>query len=64
MKGQIHEISSRLKELRWEDKLCSGIERRSGEVKEKLERLTMQQEAEWKEAENNELLRRGGRPSR
>ena len=64
LKGQIHEISSRLKELRWEDKLCSGIERRSGEVKEKLERLTMQQEAEWKEAENNELLRRGGRPSR
>ena len=64
VKGKISTISSRLKELRKEVVLCDGIAQRSGQVKEKLERLLSQKETDRKELNEHELFRRRGGASR
>lgn len=64
VKGEISAISSRLKVLRREVVLCDGIAQRSGQVKEKLERLLNQKKTERKELNEHELFRRRGGASR
>ncbi len=64
VKGKISAISSRMKALRKEVVLCDGIAQRSGQVKEKLERLIKQKETERKELNEHELFRRRGGASR
>lgn len=64
VRGQIGELSQRLKKLRKEVALCDGIALRSGQVKESLEQLLTQQNAERKEQTKDELSRRRGRTGR
>ena len=60
VRGQIGELSQRLKKLRKEVVLCESIALRSGQVKESLEQLLTQQNAERKEQTKDELSRRRG----
>lgn len=64
VKGEISAVSSHLKVLRREVVLCDGIAQRSGQVKERLERLLYQKETERKELNEHELFRRRGGASR
>lgn len=64
VRGQIGELSQRLKKLRKEVALCDGIALRSGQIKESLEQLLTQQNAERKEQTKDELSRRRGRTGR
>lgn len=49
IRGQIRQLSQRLKKLRKEVALCENIALRSGQVKENLEQLLTQQNTERKE---------------
>ncbi len=60
VRGQIGELSQRLKKLRKEVALCNGIALRSGQIKETLEQLLTQQNIERKEQTKDELSRRRG----
>ena len=60
VRGQIGQLSQRLKKLRKEVALCNGIALRSGQVKENLEQLLTQQNTERKEQTKDELSRRRG----
>lgn len=60
VRGQIGQLSGRLKKLRKEVVLCDGIALRSGQVKENLEQLLTQQNTERKEKNRDELPRRRG----
>lgn len=60
IRGQIGQLSGRLKKLRKEVVLCDGIALRSGQVKENLEQLLTQQNIERKEKNRDELPRRRG----
>lgn len=65
VRGQIGQLSQRLKGLRKEVALCDDIALRSGRVKENLEQLLTQQNIERKEKNRDELPRRrsgAGRP--
>ena len=64
LKNQIKEVSSEIKLLRQEVKLCDGIEARSALMEQNLEQLRQEQETERKEEEQHELFRRGGRSGR
>lgn len=64
LKSRIKEVSSEIKTLRQEVKLCDGIEARSALMERKLEQLQQEQEIERKEEEQHELFRRGGRSGR
>ena len=64
LKSRIKEISSEIKTLRQEVKLCDGIEARSALMERNLEQLQQEQEIERKEEEQHELFRRGGRSGR
>ena len=61
LKSRIKEVSSEIKTLRQEVKLCEGIEARSALMERNLEQLQQEQEIERKEEEQHELFRRGGR---
>ena len=63
-KFRIKEVSSEIKALRQEVKLCDGIEARSALMERNLEQLQQEQEIERKEEEQHELFRRGGRSGR
>ena len=58
VRGQIGQLSQRLKKLRKEVALCNGIALRSGQIKETLEQLLTQQNIERKEQTKDELSRR------
>ena len=60
VRGQIGQLSQRLKKLRKEVALCNGIALRSGQIKETLEQLLTQQNIERKEQTKDELSRRRG----
>lgn len=60
IRGQVGQLSQRLKKLRKEVALCDGIALRSGQVRENLERLLIQQNTERKEKNRDELPRRRG----
>lgn len=60
VKGQISDISKRLRELRKEVGLCDDIILRSARTREELEWLLDQQEIEREEVNNDELFRRRG----
>ena len=64
LKNRIKEVSSEIKALRQEVKLCDGIEARSALMERNLEQLQQEQEIERKEEEQHELFRRGGRSGR
>lgn len=64
LKSRIKEVSSEIKTLRQEVKLCDGIEARSALMERNLEQLQQEQEIERKEEEQHELFRRGGRSGR
>ena len=64
LKNRIKEVSSEIKALRQEVKLCDGIEARSALMEQNLEQLQQEQEIERKEEEQHELFRRGGRSGR
>ena len=64
LKNQIKEVSSEIKLLRQEVKLCDGIEARSALMEQNLEQLRQEKETERKEEEQHELFRRGGRSGR
>ena len=64
LKFRIKEVSSEIKALRQEVKLCDGIEARSALMERNLEQLQQEQELERKEEEQHELFRRGGRSGR
>ena len=63
-RAAIKEVSSEIKTLRQEVKLCDGIEARSALMERNLEQLQQEQEIERKEEEQHELFRRGGRSGR
>jgi hypothetical protein len=60
IRGQIRQLSQRLKKLRKEVALCESIALRSGQVKENLEQLLTQQNTERKEQIKDGLSRRCG----
>lgn len=64
LKSRIKEVSSEIKTLRQEVKLCDEIEARSALMERNLEQLQQEQEIERKEEEQHELFRRGGRSGR
>ena len=64
LKSRIKEVSSEIKTLRQEVKLCDGIEARSALMEQNLEQLQQEREIERKEEEQHELFRRGGRSGR
>ena len=64
LKNRIKEVSSEIKALHQEVKLCDGIEARSALMERNLEQLQQEQEIERKEEEQHELFRRGGRSGR
>ena len=64
LKNRIKEVSSEIKALRQEVKLCDGIEARSALMERNLEQLQQEQEIERKEEEQHELFRRGSRSGR
>ena len=64
LKNRIKEVSSEIKALHQEVKLCDGIEARSVLMERNLEQLQQEQEIERKEEEQHELFRRGGRSGR
>ena len=64
LKNRIKEVSSEIKALRQEVKLCDGIEARSALMERNLEQLQQEQEIERKEEEQHELFRRDGRSGR
>ncbi len=59
-KAQISDLSRRLKDLRRDIDLCSGVAQRSGQVRENLKLLKEQQNIERKERSDDELFRRRG----
>lgn len=61
MKARIKEVSSEIRTLRQEVKLCDDIEARSILMEQNLAQLQQEQETERKEEEQHELFRRGGR---
>ena len=64
LKAKIKEISSEIKTLRQEVKLCDEIKARSHLMEQNLAQLQEEQEIERKEEEQHELFRRGGRSGR
>lgn len=60
IRGQVRQLSQRLKKLRKEVALCESIALRSGQVKENLEQLLTQQNTERKEQIKDGLSRRCG----
>ena len=64
LKNRIKEVSSEIKALHQEVKLCDGIEARSALMERNLEQLQQEQEIERKEEEQHELFRRGSRSGR
>lgn len=64
LKNRIKEVSSEIKALRQEVKLCDEIEARSALMEQNLKQLQQEQEIERKEEEQRELFRRGGRSGR
>lgn len=64
LKNRVKEVSSEIKTLRQEVKLCDGIEARSALMERNLEQLQQEQEIERKEEKQHELFRRGGRSGR
>ena len=64
LKAKIKEVSSEIKTLRQEVKLCDEIMARSHLMEQNLAQLQEEQEIERKEEEQHELFRRGGRSGR
>ncbi len=65
IKGQIVEISSNLKKLRTEIKLCDGISIRSAQIKDNLKQIKSEKDEEKrKEKKNDEHIRRSSRSGR
>ena len=61
MKARIKEVSSEIRTLRQEVKLCDDIEARSTLMEQNLAQLQQEQEIERKEEEQHELFQRSGR---
>lgn len=64
LKAKIKEVSSEIKTLRQEVRLCDEIKARSNLMEQNLAQLQEEQEIERKEEEQHELFRRGGRSGR
>ena len=64
LKAKIKEVSSEIKILRQEVRLCDEIKARSNLMEQNLAQLQEEQEIERKEEEQHELFRRGGRSGR
>ena len=60
-KARIKEVSSEIRTLRQEVKLCDDIEARSTLMEQNLAQLQQEQEIERKEEEQHELFQRSGR---
>ena len=60
MKARIKEVSSEIRTLRQEVKLCDDIEARSTLMEQNLAQLQREQEIERKEEEQHELFQRSG----
>ena len=64
VKSQIADISAELKKLRIEVKLCDGISTRSVKIPETLKQIKMDEIKQREEKNNDEHIRRSGRPNR
>ena len=64
VKSQIADISAELKKLRIEVKLCDGIFTRSVKIPETLKQIKLDEIKQREEKNNDEHIRRSGRPNR
>ena len=64
VKEQIDSLSRELKQLRWEVKLCSDIEIRSGIMQEHIKAVRDDEESQRKEQKEHDQLRRCGGTNR
>jgi hypothetical protein len=58
VKDEISALSDKIKELRWEVRLCEDIETRSGVMRDKLRRAREDEKSNVKEVRNDEPFRR------
>ena len=64
VKTEIDSLSKELKQLRWEVKLCSDIEIRSGIMQEHIQAVRKDEESQRKEQKEHDQLRRCGGTNR
>jgi hypothetical protein len=64
VEGQIAGVSTELKKLRTESKLCDGISTRSAQMKENLKQVKLDEIKQREEKKDYEHIRRSGRPNR
>ena len=64
VKSEIDSLSRELKQLRWEVKLCSDIEIRSGIMQEHIKAVRKDEESQRKEQKEHDQLRRCGGTNR
>lgn len=64
VKAEIDSLSRELKQLRWEVKLCSDIEIRSGIIQEHIKAVRKDEESQRKEQKEHDQLRRCGGTNR